>query len=68
MKLGASEQIITCPHCGYHTRVQIDSSGGDQEFFEDCSACCSPIHLRLHIDELEQKVQLFVDADDEQNY
>ncbi|GAA4880852.1 CPXCG motif-containing cysteine-rich protein [Ferrimonas pelagia] len=68
MKLGNNQHNIICPHCGHHTRVDVDSSGGDQEFYQDCSACCSPIHLRLHIDELHQQVQLFIDADDEQNY
>ncbi len=68
MKLGQHNENIVCPHCGYHTPVEVDSSAGDQEFYEDCAACCSPIHLRLHIDELHQQVQLFVDADDEQNY
>ncbi|BDA13748.1 CPXCG motif-containing cysteine-rich protein [Aeromonas caviae] len=57
---------IVCPHCGHHTRVELDASQGDQEFYEDCMACCNPIHLRLHRDEARDCLQLFVDADDEQ--
>ena len=57
---------IVCPHCGHHTRVELDASQGDQEFYEDCMACCNPIHLRLHRDEARDCLQLFVDADAEQ--
>ena len=32
---------IVCPHCGHHTRVELDASQGDQEFYEDCMACCN---------------------------
>ena len=44
---------IVCPHCGHHTRVELDASQGDQEFYEDCMACCNPIHLRLDRDGLD---------------
>lgn len=57
---------IACPHCGHSTQVELDASLGDQEFFEDCLVCCNPIHLRLHRDELFDRLQLFVDADNEQ--
>ncbi|MGK4473177.1 CPXCG motif-containing cysteine-rich protein [Aeromonas molluscorum] len=57
---------IVCPHCGHHTQVALDASQGDQEFYEDCMACCNPIHLRLHKDEVRDRLQLMVDADDEQ--
>ena len=35
---------IVCPHCGHHTRVELDASQGIREFYEDCMACCNPIH------------------------
>lgn len=62
------DKAITCPHCGHHFMLQVDASNGDQDFYEDCPACCNAIHLHLTIDELHEKVQLEVDADDEQVY
>ncbi|WP_337841946.1 CPXCG motif-containing cysteine-rich protein [Rheinheimera sp.] len=61
-------KTILCPFCGQPTSVTIDASGGDQDDVEDCSNCCNPIHVQTHIDELRHKVQVFVDADDEQYY
>ncbi len=57
---------ICCPHCGQYTSVDLDASNGDQDYYEDCRFCCNPIHFRLHRDEQRDKLQLFVDADDEQ--
>ncbi|KUE79203.1 hypothetical protein ATO46_06805 [Aeromonas schubertii] len=57
---------IVCPHCGHHTVVELDASQGDQDYYEDCMACCNAIHLRLHKDEERDRLQLFVDSDDEQ--
>ena len=59
---------ITCPHCGHPMHVLLDYSNGDQDYYEDCSNCCSPIHLGLHIDELARKIDLNVSSDDEQIY
>ncbi|MGL5948681.1 MAG: CPXCG motif-containing cysteine-rich protein [Aeromonas sp.] len=59
-------QRIHCPHCGQVTRVELDASNGDQELYEECSACGNAIHLRLHPDEAHGRLQLKVDADDEQ--
>ena len=44
-------KTIVCPHCGHHTPIELDASQGDQEFYEECMACCNPIDLRLHRDE-----------------
>lgn len=33
---------IVCPHCGHHTRVELDASQGDQEFYEDCRLAATP--------------------------
>ncbi len=68
MKLGANEHSVICPHCGKSTQVAIDSSAGNQRFYEDCRLCCNAINLRVEIDELQHKVLLFVDGDDEQLY
>ncbi|SET47561.1 CPXCG motif-containing cysteine-rich protein [Thalassotalea agarivorans] len=59
---------IKCPHCGHHLHLAIDFSAGDQDYYDECPACCKDIHLNLHVDEYHQKLQLFVDADDEQFY
>jgi hypothetical protein len=61
-----AEAQISCPHCGHHTPVELDASNGDQEFYQDCVACCNAIHYRLVRDEEQNKLKLFIDADDEQ--
>lgn len=57
---------ITCPHCGANTDIDIDASNGDQEFYESCSQCCKDIHIRLHLNEVTDTLEVFIDADDEQ--
>ncbi|MEM0514431.1 CPXCG motif-containing cysteine-rich protein [Pseudoalteromonas sp. YIC-827] len=61
-----SLQRVRCPHCGHHTFVDVDTSSGDQDYYEDCAACCNPIHVNMHIDQALNKVELRIDADDEQ--
>ncbi|KGJ99634.1 CPXCG motif-containing cysteine-rich protein [Thalassotalea sp. ND16A] len=61
-----SRKIIECPHCGHHLHVMLDISQGDQDYYESCPSCCNDIHMNMHIDNYHQKVQLMVDADDEQ--
>ncbi|GGI85408.1 CPXCG motif-containing cysteine-rich protein [Shewanella gelidii] len=61
-------RTIACPHCGHHQQVDIDATLGNQEYFDDCRICCNPIHMRLHIDEMNKKIELFIDSDDEQLY
>ncbi|BDM64436.1 CPXCG motif-containing cysteine-rich protein [Shewanella sp. NFH-SH190041] len=59
---------IACPHCGHHQYIPVDASNGDQDYFEDCRICCNPIHLRLHLDDAQRSIELYIDADDEQFY
>lgn len=59
---------ITCPHCGHHMHLSLDYSNGDQDYYEDCANCCSPIHLNLHIDEQYKKLDVGVSSDNEQVY
>lgn len=61
-------RTIECPFCGHHVPIRIEITDEDQDYIEDCSNCCNPIHLRIHKDELHHSVQVFVDADDEQYY
>lgn len=60
------QRTIVCPHCGHHTTVELDATQGDQDYQDECLACGATIHLRLHRDELKDRLQLFVDTDDEQ--
>ena len=60
------EKRISCPHCGHHLHLTLDTSEGDQNYYEECPSCCKEIHLDMHIDEYHQKIQLAVDSDDEQ--
>ncbi|AUI86092.1 molybdopterin-guanine dinucleotide biosynthesis protein A [Vibrio azureus] len=56
-----TERHIHCPHCGQSIRVSLDASNGDQELYDDCPACCHTIHLNLKVDELHEKIDLFID-------
>lgn len=60
------EQKIQCPHCGHNLHVTIDTTLGDQNYYDECPACCREIHLNMHINEYRQKIELAVDSDDEQ--
>ena len=40
---GLDERIIDCPYCGETLAVLVDTSAGDQRYYEDCSVCCAPI-------------------------
>lgn len=62
------EQRIECPHCGHHIHVSLDASAGDQDYYEECPACCMEMHLNLHIDEYYKKIQLAVASDNEQYF
>lgn len=34
---------VQCPYCGHEFETTIDCSVEEQEYFEDCQACCAPI-------------------------
>ena len=59
-------KTIECPHCGHHVHIDLDTTQGDQDYYEDCPACCNAIHMNMHIDEVHKKVQLSIDSDNEQ--
>ncbi|GAA6186309.1 MULTISPECIES: CPXCG motif-containing cysteine-rich protein [Alteromonadaceae] len=63
-----TEQTIACPECGHHLHISVDYSNGDQDFFEECPNCCHEFHVKLHIDELNRKLQININSDDEQLY
>ena len=66
MPQSITEERIICPHCAHHLFITLDCSEGDQDFFDECPACCNEIHYKMHIDEYRQKIQLVIDSDDEQ--
>ena len=43
-------QSVQCPYCGETFETQIDTSGGSQEYVEDCYVCCKPILFRIEVD------------------
>ena len=58
------EASISCPVCGKLTDVSLDASNGDQDFYEDCSQCCHPIHIKLHANEMTIHLEVMVNSDD----
>ena len=38
---------VECPYCGEFFEAAADTSGGDQEYIEDCPVCCRPIEFHL---------------------
>jgi transcription elongation factor Elf1 len=61
-------KTISCPHCGSNVIFEFDASNGDQNYYEECPACCNDIHMGMHLNDALQKVELTIDADDEQFY
>lgn len=57
-----------CPFCGHTVHLSLEVTDDDQEYIEDCSNCCNPIHIKVHKDEQHHRIQLHIDADDEQFY
>jgi hypothetical protein len=37
------EIFINCPYCGESIDILVDNSSEPQNYYEDCSVCCSPI-------------------------
>lgn len=63
--MGLSEfSEINCPYCGELIEITVDSLIRSQEYIEDCSVCCRPIHLRIEIDEDGSK-RISADSEDE---
>ena len=59
------ELIIACPYCGELIDLLIDGSiEEEQEYYEDCSVCCSPILCVQSIGE-EGKIKLIVKKDND---
>lgn len=57
------EHVLNCPYCGESISVLLDLTSGTQEYYEDCSVCCSPIRFFLTIE--NDSLHLIVKRDDE---
>lgn len=53
---------ISCPHCGHYFYIDLDISGGDQDYYEPCSACYNHIHLSFHLNENQHVVELHIEG------
>ena len=43
------ERTVTCPACWEPVDLQLDLSGEDQDYVEDCSVCCRPMRITYSI-------------------
>ena len=50
LEIVTSQQSVQCPYCGETFETRIDTSGGSQEYIEDCYACCRPILFKIETD------------------
>jgi hypothetical protein len=41
------EETICCPYCNELIVILIDQEDHDQEYIDDCSVCCRPIHIHV---------------------
>jgi hypothetical protein len=40
---------VECPYCGELFETTIDTSGGSQDYIEDCQVCCQAIEFSLEV-------------------
>ena len=54
-----------CPYCGSPLELAIDTTAGNQDYFEDCDTCCAPINILIELNLEGQliEVQLKRDSD-----
>ena len=46
------EVSYICDNCGEQIVIPVDlSAGSSQEYVEDCPVCCSPIVIRVEVDD-----------------
>lgn len=38
-----------CPWCSELVTFEIDTTFSEQEYFEDCTVCCSPIQVIIRV-------------------
>lgn len=49
--MGPLDEVrIGCPYCGAGFVILVDTSVDNQQYIEDCRACCQPINLVVVVD------------------
>jgi hypothetical protein len=56
---------VQCPYCGESFTTWIDTSAGDQRYWEDCQVCCAPIEFSIAVGSDGQLEALQTRRDDE---
>ena len=56
---------VECPYCGERFETTADTSGGDQDYIEDCPVCCRPIEVHLVTGADEELLSLTTRRDDD---
>ena len=56
---------VDCPYCGESFETAVDSSGGSQDYIEDCPVCCRPIEFHLEIGNGDGTLSLTTRRDDD---
>ncbi|MGQ0528293.1 MAG: CPXCG motif-containing cysteine-rich protein [Panacagrimonas sp.] len=59
------EAEVTCPYCWETIVVDVDLSAGSQTYTEDCSVCCHPILMALHVSEDDERWTLDAQAEND---
>ena len=44
-------KTVQCPYCWEQIEIMVDPTLEEQDYIEDCSVCCSPIHFKIQLDE-----------------
>ncbi len=57
--------VTTCPYCGESMEIDVDCTGGDQTYFEDCQVCCMPMRFHITVDERGNLASFTASRDDE---
>lgn len=48
---------VGCPYCGEDIEVHVTSEQDGQTMYEDCSVCCRPVQLHVHVEDDELQVE-----------
>jgi hypothetical protein len=57
--------VLSCPYCGQLMEIDVDCTGGDQTYYEDCQACCMPVRCLISVDESGNLASFSARRDDE---
>lgn len=50
--LELAERSASCPYCGEMLQLLVDPENIGADYIEDCQVCCSPMVVRVWLDEL----------------